>query len=163
MESQDDDHPERRIIKAAELPRHPIPKSAVTTCMLAYIIVAKFCDALPLYRQEKILARYGGSVTRTTMANWLMRLSRERHLNISNAAAENAICPFTVGRRNWLFADTPKGAKAIATYYSLIESAKANGLEPFEYPSHILKELPYADTVEKLEQLLPWAVKASKG
>lgn len=370
LEPQDDNQPERRIIKAAELPRHPIPKSAVTTCMLAYIIVAKFCDALPLYRQEKILARYGGSVTRTTMANWLMRLSRQLqglinlmyehqrtgrvinadetriqvlkepskaitsdkymwvtlggppgqtavlfeydpsrskevplrlfegfsgylqtdgyksydavcrqegitqlgcfdhvrrkftdaqkgeakpgkkvkgnkvskadvalgkirklyaleeeikgltaaekkvrrqedskpllddlhqwlqknvtrlipeslthkamsyalnqwsklvvycedgHLNISNAAAENAIRPFTVGRRNWLFADTPKGAKASATYYSLIESAKANGLEPFEYLSHILKELPYADTVEKLEQLLPWAVKASKG
>ncbi|MGI2027115.1 transposase domain-containing protein [Endozoicomonas acroporae] len=85
------------------------------------------------------------------------------HLNISNAAAENAIRPFTVGSRNWLFADSPKGAKASAIYYSLIESAKANGLEPFEYLSHILKELPYADTVEKLEQLLPWSVKASKG
>ncbi|MBO9481994.1 transposase domain-containing protein, partial [Salinisphaera sp. G21_0] len=83
-------------------------------------------------------------------------------LNISNAAAENAIRPFTLGRKNWLFADTPKGARASAIFYSLIESAKANGLEPFEYLNHILKELPYADTVEKLEQLLPWAVKASQ-
>lgn len=65
----------KRVIKAAELPRHPIPKSAVTTSMLAYIIVAKYCDALPLYRLEKILTRYGGSITRTTMANWLIRLS----------------------------------------------------------------------------------------
>ena len=77
LEPQADQQPEKRIIKAAELPRHPIPKSAVTTSMLAYIIVAKFCDALPLYRQEAIFARYGGSVTRTTMANWLMRLSRQ--------------------------------------------------------------------------------------
>ena len=46
-------------------------------------------------------------------------------------------------------------------YYSLIESAKANGLEPFDYLSHIFKELPYADTVEKLEELLPWTVKAA--
>lgn len=84
-------------------------------------------------------------------------------INISNAGAENAIRPFTVGRKNWLFADTPKGAQASATFYSLIESAKANGLEPFEYLSHILKELAYADTVEKLEQLLPWTVKVSKG
>ena len=43
--------------------------------MLAYLIVAKYCDALPLYRLETILSRYGGSVTRTTMANWLIRLS----------------------------------------------------------------------------------------
>ena len=66
---------EKRVIKAAELPKHPIPKSAVTVSMLAWIIVAKYCDALPLYRQEKILARYGGSITRTTMANWMIRLS----------------------------------------------------------------------------------------
>ena len=83
------------------------------------------------------------------------------YLNISNAAAENAIRPFTVGRKNWLFADTPKGARASAIYYSLIESAKANDLEPLAYLSHILKALPYADTVEKLEQLLPWSIKAS--
>nr|WP_301335642.1 transposase [Endozoicomonas ascidiicola] len=66
---------EKRIIKAAELPKHPIPKPAVTVSMLAWIIVAKYCDALPLYRQVKILARYGGSITRTTMANWMIRLS----------------------------------------------------------------------------------------
>lgn len=83
------------------------------------------------------------------------------NLQISNAAAENVIRPFTLGRKNWLFADTPKGAKASAMYYSFIESAKVNDLEPFEYFSYILKELPYADTVEKLEALLPWAVKAS--
>ena len=83
-------------------------------------------------------------------------------INISNAGAENAIRPFTVGRRNWLFADTPKGAQASAIFYSLIESAKANGLEPFEYLCHLLKHLPYADTVEKLEQLMPWAVKNAK-
>ena len=84
------------------------------------------------------------------------------HLKISNAEAENAIRPFTIGRKNWLFADTPNGARASAIYYSLIESAKANGLEPFDYLSHVLKELPYADTVEKLEQLLPWAVKTAQ-
>nr|WP_101747548.1 transposase [Endozoicomonas acroporae] len=82
-------------------------------------------------------------------------------LNISNAAAENAIRPLTVGRRNWLFADTPDGTRASAIYYSLIESAKANGLEPSEYLCYVLEELPYADTVEKLEALPPWNVKAS--
>ena len=76
-------------------------------------------------------------------------------LSISNAAAKNVIRPFAVGRRNWLFADTPNGAKASALFYSLVESAKANGLEPYAYLNHVLKELPYADTLEKLKSLLP--------
>jgi transposase len=361
---------ERKLI-SAPLPRHPLPKAVASINTLAYIIVAKYMDALPLYRLEKILSRYGGSVTRTTLANWLIRLAerltplinlirehqwegkliqadetriqvlkepersitsdkwmwvtrggppgqasvlfeydpsrsqeiplrllegfsgylqtdgyagynavvkkqkliqagcwdharrkfdeadkaarsqskkakgkskskssapskacialskinklyliereikdqspaeklrsrQERSLPIlndlkswleknqtkvlkdsltskaicytlnqweklscycehgeipiSNILAENAIRPFCVGRRNWLFSDTPKGAHASALYYSLIETAKANGLEPYEYFRVILKQLPYADTVEKMEALLPWNI-----
>ena len=73
--------------------------------------------------------------------------------------AENAIRPFAVGRKNWLFSDTPKGAEASAIYYSLIETAKANGLEPYGYLACMLKKLPYATTVEDLEMLLPWNLK----
>lgn len=82
-------------------------------------------------------------------------------LHISNALAENAIRPFAVGRRNWLFADTARGAKASATCYSLIETAKANGLEPLSYIECVLRGIGEADTVEKLEALLPWNVKAA--
>lgn len=81
-------------------------------------------------------------------------------LYISNALAENAIRPFAVGRRNWLFADTSRGAHASATVYSLIETAKANGLEPYEYLRHVLMHIATADTVEKVEALLPWNIKA---
>ena len=77
-------------------------------------------------------------------------------LNISNVLAENAIRPFVIGRKAWLFSDTPKGARASAVHYSLIETAKANNLEPHAYLVYVLKKLPYADTVEKLEALLPW-------
>ena len=77
-------------------------------------------------------------------------------LNISNALAENAIRPFAVGRRNWLFADTSRGAKASAACYSLIETARANGLEPYEYLRYVFKHIGDANTVEKLEMLLPW-------
>jgi len=77
-------------------------------------------------------------------------------LHISNALAENAIRPFAVGRRNWLFADTSRGAQASATAYSLIETAKANGLEPYDYLRHVLTHIAAADTVEKVEALLPW-------
>ena len=79
---------------------------------------------------------------------------------ISNNLAENAIRPFTLGRKNWLFCDTPKGAEASAVVYSLVESAKANGIEPFAYLQHVLVQLPYfgkCPSHEELETLMPWA------
>ncbi len=79
-------------------------------------------------------------------------------LRISNALAKNAIRPFAVGRKNWLFADTPRGTRASATVYSLIETAKANGLEPFAYLRHVLRHIGAAETAEQLEALLPWRV-----
>jgi transposase len=89
----------------------------------------------------------------------LMVYCSNGELNISNILAENAIRPFVIGRKAWLFSDTPKGAQASAIHYSLIETAKANGLEPYAYLSQVLKALPYADTVEKIEALLPWNIK----
>ena len=83
-------------------------------------------------------------------------------LNISNALAENAIRPFAVGRRNWLFSDTPRGAAASATCFSLVETAKANGLEPFAYLDHVLGHIGAADTLEKVEALLPWNIKPNE-
>lgn len=79
-------------------------------------------------------------------------------LHISNVLAENAIRPFAVGRRAWLFADTSRGAHASATCYSLIETAKANGVEPASYIHHVLERIAAADTLEALERLLPWNV-----
>ena len=90
--------------------------------------------------------------------DYLTAYCEDGRLNISNALAENAIRPFAVGRRAWLFADTPKGACASATCYSLVETAKANGLEPFAYIRHVLSNIAHADTLEKLEVLLPWNV-----
>lgn len=96
-----------------------------------------------------------------TLNQWdlLIGYRDDGKLNISNALAENAIRPFAVGRRNWLFSDTPRGARASATCYSLIETAKANGLEPFEYLRYVLRNIAQADTVEKIEALLPWNMK----
>lgn len=77
-------------------------------------------------------------------------------LRLSNIMAENAIRPFVIGRKAWLFADTPQGAHASAVCYSLVETAKANGLEPHTYLHTVLSKLPYAETVEQIEALLPW-------
>lgn len=96
-----------------------------------------------------------------TLNQWpkLTRYCEGGRLNISNALAENAIRPFVIGRKGWLFADTPKGAHASAVHYSLVETAKANGLEPYQYLRDVLTRLSYAETVEELEALLPWNIK----
>lgn len=105
-----------------------------------------------------------GSLTRKamdyTLNQWdtLTGYCERGDLRISNVLAENAIRPFALGRKAWLFADTPQGAQASATGYSLIETAKANGLEPSAYIHHVLERIAEADTVEKLEALLPWNV-----
>jgi transposase len=96
-----------------------------------------------------------------TLNQWdsLIGYCSDGDLRISNALAENAIRPFAVGRKNWLFSDTSRGAHASATCYSLIETAKANGLEPFKYIHHVLSKIGTAETVEDIEALLPWNVK----
>ena len=80
-------------------------------------------------------------------------------LHISNVLAENAIRPFVIGRKAWLFSDTPKGATASASYYTLIETAKANGLDPYKYILHLCRHIANAKTVDDIEALLPWNVK----
>lgn len=83
-------------------------------------------------------------------------------VSISNALAENAIRPFAVGRRNWLFADTSRGAHASAACFSLIETAKANGQEPMAYIRYVLERIATAKTPEQLDPLLPWNVVLEK-
>ncbi len=86
----------------------------------------------------------------------LIRYCEDGRLEIDNNLCENAIRPFCVGRRNWLFSDTVHGAKASANLYSIIQTAKANRLEPYAYLRHIFTELPKAKTVEEIEALLPF-------
>ena len=81
-------------------------------------------------------------------------------IEISNNQVENAIRPIVVGRKNWLFSDTPDGAQASATVYSVMETAKANGLNPEKYISHLLTVLPERfahDPKAQIDDLLPWA------
>lgn len=91
-------------------------------------------------------------------SNWskLERYVEHGYLSMDNNAAERAIRPFVTGRKNWLFSDTPKGATASAQLYSLVETAKANGQEPYAWLRHALERLPQASSVEDYEALLPW-------
>lgn len=75
---------------------------------------------------------------------------------VDNNPCENAIRPFVVGRRNWLFADTVGGATASANLYSIVETCKANGIDPYQYLVALFRELPLARTADDYENLLPW-------
>lgn len=86
----------------------------------------------------------------------LVRYVDDPRLAIDTNVAENAIRPFALGRRNWLFADTVKGAKASAALYSLTATARANGLEPYQYLCRLFAALPKATTVADFEALLPF-------
>ncbi|HDS1769148.1 TPA: IS66 family transposase, partial [Pseudomonas putida] len=90
--------------------------------------------------------------------NWnrLERYVEAGHLPIDNNLAERAIKPFVIGRKAWLFSDTPKGATASAQIYSLVETAKVNGQEPYTWLRHVLERLPHASSVADYEALLPW-------
>ncbi len=76
-------------------------------------------------------------------------------LNISNSPAERAIRPFVIGRKAWLFSNTPAGAEASMILYSIMITAKQNGLDPFKYLVRTLKKIPYIKTADDLEELLP--------
>jgi transposase len=86
----------------------------------------------------------------------LVRYTERGDLPIDNNRCENAIRPFVVGRKAWLFSDMPAGANASAIIYSLVETAKANGVEPYTWLRHVLEHLPAAQTADEMDKLLPW-------
>jgi transposase len=88
----------------------------------------------------------------------LERYLEDGRLKIDNNLIENAIRPFALGRKNWLFSGNPRGAKASAALYSLIETAKANGLDPYWYLRFLFERLPLAKTEQDYRALLPHLV-----
>jgi transposase len=86
----------------------------------------------------------------------LIRYLDDGRLEIDNNLIENAIRPFVIGRNNWLFSDTVGGAMASARLYSAIETAKANGHEPYRYLRYLFQELPRAQTPDDIRRLLPY-------
>lgn len=92
---------------------------------------------------------------------YLERYLMDGRLEISNNRAERSIKPFVIGRKNFLFANTPRGARASAVMYSIIETAKENGLDPYKYLVYVFQKAPNSDVpnnVNSIEALLPWFV-----
>ena len=127
-------------------------------------LVADF-HAWLLTVQGKVLPKgLLGQVVSYTLRQWekLERYLEDGRLEIDNNRAERAIKPFVIGRKNWMFSNTPNGAHASAVLYSLIATAKANGLVPFDYLRHLLTVLPNLTRADEVEQLLPWKVMLPK-
>ena len=116
---------------------------------------------------ESLLMKYLHAITPGSLmgkalhylsAQWptLIRYVKNGAWPIDNNLCENAIRPFVVGRRNWLFTDTVAGANASANLYSLVETCKANGIDPYVYLVSLFRKLPAAKTADDFEALLPW-------
>ena len=107
----------------------------------------------------------GGSIARafTYLKNQFPKLSiytEDGRLHIDNNIAENHVRPIAIGRKNWLFATSTKGATALCNWYSIIETAKANNLDAYSYLKHVLTQLPIYEAEQRdIEELLPWNVK----
>lgn len=105
-----------------------------------------------------------GKATHYTLEYWkeLSRYVENESWPIDNNVAENAIRPFVIGRKAWLFSNSQRGAKASANLYSLIETAKANHREPYQYLSWLFERLPTTDEKD-IDSLLPWNMVTDNG
>jgi len=115
-------------------------------------------------QEQKALPKSGiGEAIAYCLNQWdkLVAFLEDGRLEIDNNRSERSIKPVVIGRKNWLFANTPQGARASAIIYSIVETAKANELNPYYYLRYLFEQLPNLDTTDEnvLDQLLPWSTK----
>ena len=124
-------------------------------------VVERFHAWLVALEPKVVPKRLLGKAVHYTLGQWpkLTTFLTHGEVPLDNNRCENAIRPFVVGRKGWLFSDTVKGAIASANLFSIVETAKANGVEPHAYLSLLFERLPHAKRVEDFEALLPWNVK----
>ena len=102
-------------------------------------------------------SKMGDAVTYSLLQRkYLENIYLDGRLELSNNISERAIKPFVQGRKVWLFSNTPNGAESSSILYSLVETAKENNLNPYQYIKYLLEKLPNTTTNE-LDGLLPWS------
>jgi len=121
-------------------------------------IINKFKDWLIKSEQQVLPKTKLGEAILYTLNQWykLIAYTQNGQLNIDNNRAERCIKPFVIGRKNWMFSQTANGAHASAVLYSIIETAKANGLVPFDYLMQVLAKISQPDV--DIDALLPWEI-----
>lgn len=114
-------------------------------------------------QQPRVLPKSAlGQAIAYCLAQWdkLVVFLQDGRLELDSNRSERSIKPFVIGRKNWLFSNTPRGAKASATIYSIIETARENGLNPLAYLTWLFEELPQLPDLgdpEALDRFLPWS------
>ncbi len=176
-------HARRKFVQLLDVGEHPIARSMLELITQLYSIEKQAKDdqpkdrqllreqhSIPILKQIRELLDNTLHTTTPTGAmgqalgyldrQWcrLIGYTQNGVYPIDNNPAENAIRPFVIGRKNWLFSQSQQGAKASANLYSLVETAKANNLNPEKYLTKVYQQLPQATTVEDIEALLPWNI-----
>ena len=151
-----------RTLWDREHPLAPAQRVAVRQSRSAPIM-ARFHAWLEALASQVLPESRLGKAVHYTLGQWskLTVFLSHGEAPIDNNRCENAIRPFVLGRKGWLFSDTVHGAVASANLYSLVETAKANGVEPHAYLSRLFERLPYLRSVEDYEAMLPWNLTAS--
>lgn len=113
-------------------------------------------------QEQKVLPKSAlGQAITYCLNQWdkLEAFLEDGRLEIDNNRSERSIKPFVIGRKNWLFSNTPRGARASAIVYSMVETAKENGLNPYYYLRYLFERLPNIDLTDKnaLDKVLPWS------
>ena len=121
------------------------------------ILKTLFDELTTLYKQVPPSLGLGKAIS-YTLSNWeqLVLYLGNPELTPSNNSAENSIRPFVIGRKNWMFSGSPKGAKSSAIIYSLVESVKMNDLSVLDYFNYILRKIPYCTDQNDYQKLLPF-------
>lgn len=106
-------------------------------------------------------SHFGSAVTYALgQRRWLENFLLDGRLEMDNNRAERSIKPFVIGRKNWMFCNTQGGAKASAVLYSIIETCKENGVNPFDYLTFVFRNAPNLDLENDpgaIDRLLPWS------
>jgi transposase len=123
-------------------------------------LLAEFRGWLEARSREVLPSALLGKAVAYTVKQWdkLAAYLESPYLTPDNNACENAIRPFVLGRKNWLFSKSPTGAESSCGIYSLIETAKQNGREPSKYLRVLFEKAPYASSSADWEKLLPWNI-----
>jgi hypothetical protein len=120
-----------------------------------------FLSWLKIQEQKVLPKSLLGQAITYCLNQWdkLVAFLEDGRLEIDNNRSERSIKPVVIGRKNWIFSNTPRGARASAIIYSIVETAKANGLNPYYYLRYLFEQLPNLVTTDEnaLDQLLPWS------
>jgi transposase len=130
----------------------------------AGVILSEFHEWLNKRNNEVLPTSALGKAVAYTLRQWdkLIKYLENPYLTPDNNIAENCIRPYVVGRKNYMFHKSPEGAKSACGMYTLIETAKQNGVDPFRYLDELFKKAPYLSSPKEWEELLPWNIFKSK-